>query len=76
MNWQRVLFRGALLFIFILSSIILYPNFVFPQSDENGKISGFIFNATLQPLADVEVRAVATSGPYFYRMAYSDQSDR
>ncbi|HEX9973135.1 MAG TPA: carboxypeptidase regulatory-like domain-containing protein [bacterium] len=74
MNWQRVLFRSASLFIFILSSIILYPNFVFPQSDGNGMISGFIFNSSQQPLAGVEVRAVATSGTYFYRMTYSDQN--
>lgn len=74
MNWQRVFFRSASSFIFILSSIILYPDFVFPQSDGNGTISGFIFNSTQQPLAGVEVRAVATSGTYFYWSTYSDQN--
>lgn len=74
MNWQRVLFRSALLFIFNLSSIILSLNLAFPQSDENGRISGSIFNSSQQPLTDVEVRAVATSGTYFYRMTYSDEN--
>ncbi|MCU0642739.1 MAG: carboxypeptidase regulatory-like domain-containing protein [bacterium] len=74
MNWQQVLFRSVSLFFFFLSAAIYCPHSVFPQSDGNGKISGFIYNSSQQPLSGVEVRAVATSGTYFYRMTYSDQN--
>lgn len=72
MNWQRNIFRNASFFIFCFTLATYYPHSLFPQSGGTGKISGAISSSSLQPLAGVEVRAVATTGTYFYRMAFSD----
>ena len=76
MNWQRVAIRIIRYNLLILFSSLFGVLSAFPQSDGNGKISGYIYNSAQEPLAGVEVRAVATFGTYFYRMVYSDQSGR
>ncbi len=71
MNWQRVFIHCSIRTIFILSLIFSSYSSLFPNPEEDGKISGYIFNASHQPLVGVEVRAVAYNGAYFHRMSYS-----
>jgi len=71
MNWQRVLFNQTIKITLILSSILSYYSSSFSNSEGNGTISGYIFNSSHQPLAGVEVRAIAYSGTYFHRISYS-----
>ena len=71
MNWQRVFINYSIRISFILSLIFSYYSSLLSNPEGDGKISGFIFNASHQPLANVEVRAVADIGTYFYRMTYS-----
>ncbi len=71
MNRQQALFKQLVYIILFFSLILIYYSPSFSDPTENGKISGHIFNASHQPLASVEIRAIAFSGPYFHRMAYS-----
>lgn len=71
MNRQRALFKQFVSITLIFSLILIYYSSSFSDPTENGKISGHTFNASHQPLAGVEIRAIAFSGPYFHRMTYS-----
>ena len=71
MNRQRAHFNHTVKISLILSLILSYNSSSFSQPDGIGKISGYVFNASHQPLANVEVRAIAASGTYFHRISYS-----
>ncbi|UCE04987.1 MAG: carboxypeptidase regulatory-like domain-containing protein [bacterium] len=70
MNWQRVLISHTIKITLILSLILSYSS-IFSQPEGDGKISGYVFNASHQPLVGVEVRAFAYNGTYFHRISYS-----
>ncbi len=71
MNWQRALRQHAVNISVFLAAIFFHQSPLFSNPTENGKISGHIYNASHQPLAHVEVRAIAFSEPYFDRLTYS-----
>ena len=71
MNWQRVCINYSIRVICILSIIFSYNPSLFSNSEGDGTISGYIFNVSHQPLAGVEVRAIAYKGTFFQRITYS-----
>lgn len=73
MNWQRALLDYTIKILFCLSLILSHFYTSFSDPEGTGKISGYVFNISQQPLAGVEVRAIAYSGPYFHRLTYSAQ---
>jgi len=71
MNWQRALIYHAVRILFIFSIILSTNSASISQPEATGKISGYVYNASHQPLANVEVRAISSSGTYFQRISYS-----
>ncbi|MDZ7375862.1 MAG: gliding motility-associated C-terminal domain-containing protein [candidate division KSB1 bacterium] len=71
MNWQRARQQRMIIYAILIVSIFGNHRIIFSQATENGKISGHIYTASHEPLAKVEVRAIAFTGPYFQRIAYS-----
>lgn len=71
MNWQRVFFNLFINTLLILSLILSSPSLSFSHPEGDGKISGYIYNSSLQPLGGVEVRAISSGSIYFHRMSYS-----
>ncbi len=71
MNWQRARQRQMVIYAIVVVLIIGSNGIILPQTVVNGTISGHIYNASHEPLAKVEVRAIAFTGPYFQRITYS-----
>ncbi len=72
MSWHRIYLKSPDLQFLILTISLLSFTASFPQSDNTGKISGWVRNRSLQPLDQVEVRAVTSVGTYFYRLTYTN----
>ncbi len=71
MDWQRARQRRMMVYTIALCSILGYCGIAHAATIENGSISGHIYNSSHEPLAKVEVRAIAFTGPYFQRLTYS-----
>jgi len=71
MDSQRAHIKRDIKFIFILAILLTHFSPLLSTAEGTGRISGVVYNASHQPLAGVEVRAIANSGTYFQKIGYS-----